>query len=184
MAGIDEAGVAPLAGPVVAAAVILKPGTTLRLLPKVRDSKLMSPLERQRLYDIIIGRAEDFAVGVAEVHEIESINIRQATLLAMRRAFKQLKKADMVMVDGPWTIPGISNLQFAVVDGDAKIASISAASIIAKVTRDLMMNDLHHKFPQYGFDRHKGYPTKLHALRLKEYGPSPVHRQSFLKNFI
>lgn len=184
IAGVDEVGVAPLAGPVVAAAVILKPGTTLRDIPKVRDSKLLTPRDRQVLHDIIISKCLDFAIGQASVEEVDVLNIHNASHLAMKRALEQLKKIEAAVIDGPFVIPSLKILQFAVVDGDAKVASISAASIIAKVTRDLMMADLNEQYPEYGFDRHKGYPTKLHIMRLKEFGPTPVHRRSFLKNIL
>lgn len=179
--GVDEAGVAPLAGPVVAAAVILKPDIRLRELPKVNDSKLLSPLDRQKLYDRIISKCVDYAIGLAEVEEIDRLNIHHATRLAMQRAVEQLRKFSAVLIDGPFTIPNLRCLQLAVVDGDAKIVTISAASIIAKVSRDLLMADLDEQFPSYGFAKHKGYPTKFHIAKIRELGPTPVHRKSFLK---
>lgn len=182
IAGVDEVGVAPLAGPVVAAAVILKPGTTLRDIPKVRDSKLLTPNDRKILHDTIISKCLDFAIGQASVEEIDVLNIHNASHLAMKRALEQLKKIEAAVIDGPFVVPSIKILQFAVIDGDAKVASISAASIIAKVTRDLMMSNLNEQYPEYGFDRHKGYPTKFHISRIIEHGPSLVHRKSFLKN--
>ncbi len=184
IAGVDEAGVAPLAGPVVAAAVILKPRSTLRELPKVNDSKLLSPKDRQRLYDVIVRKCVDYGVGVSSVSEIDSINIFQATRQAMRRALEQLKAVNIALLDGPHLIPDYKIVQWAIIDGDAKIASISAASIIAKVTRDLLMADLHEQYPEYGFAKHKGYPTKFHIAKIRELGPTPVHRTSFLKKIL
>lgn len=185
VAGVDEAGVAPLAGPVVAAAVVLKPDTTLHKFRKINDSKILSKDLREDLYETVLERCVDYGVGVGEVEEIDRINIHKATRLAMRRAVEDLKQAKTLLVDGPWTIPKVKRLQFAVVDGDAKIASISAASIVAKVTRDRMMIELHKKYKQYGFESHKGYPTKQHIKMILKHGPiEAIHRKTFLANIL
>jgi len=184
VAGVDEAGVAPLAGPVVAAAVIFKPGINIRELQNVSDSKTLNSKERGRLKDLITICCLDFGIGIVEVDEIDELNIHRATRLAMRRAVEKLKKTTVLLIDGPFAIPEMKILQFAVVDGDAKIASISAASIIAKVTRDRIMAELHEQYPQYGLARHKGYPTKHHITQILEYGPTPMHRKSFLTKLL
>ena len=177
--GIDEAGCGPLAGPVYAAAVILDPRDPIE---GVDDSKKLSEKKREALYDQITRRARAWAVASASAEEIDQINILQARLLAMRRAVERLNTVpDYALVDGNRdpAIPDIPTL--LIVRGDGKSASIGAASILAKVTRDRRMLELDAQYPQYQFARHKGYPTKLHVEKLLEYGPCPEHRQSFLK---
>lgn len=174
--GIDEAGRGPLAGPVVAGAVALNSSAPIEGLA---DSKRLTPRKRDWLFDEIRRCALAYGVGVADAQEIDTHNILQASLLAMRRAYDAAALvADEVWVDGDKD-PKISEPTFTLVGGDAKMPAISAASILAKVTRDRMMVDYARTYPEYGFDRHKGYPTALHLLRLREYGPCPIHRFSF-----
>ena len=176
MAGVDEAGRGPLAGPVVAAAVILDDTKRIRGL---NDSKVLTPLQRDRLFDQIREKALCCAVGEASVAEIDELNIFHATMLAMKRAVEGLRlKPAKVLVDGN-RLPKIDVLCEAIVGGDAKVKSISAASIIAKVTRDRMLLQLHEEFPQYGFAAHKGYSTPEHLQALKVHGPCPHHRKHF-----
>ena len=176
LAGVDEAGRGPLAGPVVAAAVILD---DLHRIKGLADSKTISPRKRERLYDEIRARALCVAVGEASVQEIDTLNILQATLLAMRRAVEALRLVPRyVLVDGN-RLPLLAMQCAAVVKGDAKVAAISAASIVAKVERDRLCAVLHLQHPQYGFDVHKGYPTAKHLAALREHGASSVHRRSF-----
>ena len=174
--GIDEAGRGPLAGPVVAGAVALNSRVPIEGLA---DSKRLSPAKRDQLFDEIQSSALAYGIGLADVDEIDTHNILQASLLAMRRAYKATALiADEVWVDGDKD-PGISVPTFTLVGGDAKMPAISAASILAKVTRDRMMAGFAETYPEYGFDRHKGYPTALHLERLREHGPCPIHRLSF-----
>ena len=176
MAGVDEAGRGPLAGPVVAAAVILD--DKKRILG-LNDSKVLTPLQRDKLYDKIREKALCCAVGMASVQEIDELNIFHATMLAMKRAVEALRlKPVKVLVDGN-RLPKLDVLSEAIVDGDAKIKSISAASIIAKVTRDRMLLELHAQFPQYGFAAHKGYSTPEHLEALRVHGPCVHHRRHF-----
>ncbi len=176
IAGVDEAGRGPLAGPVVAAAVILPP--RLRL-PGLADSKLVLPEDRARLYDLIYQKALAVGVGVAEVETIEALNILGATKQAMRVAVGQLDPTpEMLLIDGNAALSRCVP-QRAIVDGDATCACIAAASIIAKVTRDRRMEELDAAYPGYGFAHHKGYGTPEHLARLRELGPCPEHRQSF-----
>lgn len=176
IAGVDEAGRGPLAGPVVAAAVILPEEVDL---PGLDDSKRLSAVQRERLAAAICTCARAWAVGLASVAEIDALNILQASFLAMRRALASLPcKPDHVVVDGR-PIPRLPLPQTGVVRGDAQVAAVAAASIIAKVTRDRLMVALDREFPQYGFARHKGYPTREHLAMLQQYGPSPHHRRSF-----
>ena len=175
VAGVDEAGRGPLAGPVVAAAVILGPN----LIPGLGDSKKKSERQRERLYELIQQDAVAIGVGRAEVEEIDRLNIFQATLLAMQRAVAALALApDAAVIDG-LHCPVLACPATAVVGGDASVAAISAASIIAKVTRDRVMRALHLEFPAYGFAQHKGYPTAAHVAALERCGASSVHRRSF-----
>lgn len=174
IAGVDEAGRGPLAGPVVAAAVILPVGG---VLPGVFDSKQLSDARRRRLRDEIMKVAET-SVGVADVQEIDSLNILRATHLAMHRAVAGLKKVDFVLVDG-LPVKGFSVPAENMVKGDARSASIAAASIVAKVYRDELMEELDEIYPGYGFAAHKGYGTAAHLKALKELGVTPVHRRSF-----
>ena len=176
MAGVDEAGRGPLAGPVVAAAVILD---DLQPIRGLADSKALTALRRERLFDEIRARALCCSVAQASVEEIDRLNILQATLLAMRRAVEGLRlKPQRVLVDGN-RVPVLPVPVEAIVKGDAKVPAISAASILAKVTRDRLCAELHERFPHYGFDGHKGYPTPLHLAALREHGPCPEHRRSY-----
>jgi ribonuclease HII len=177
--GIDEAGCGPLAGPVYAAAVILNPDDPIEGL---NDSKKLTEKKREALYPQIKERALAWAIASATAQEIDEINILQARLLAMRRAVEMLRiKPDQALVDGNRDpdIPGVPSL--LIVGGDGKSASIAAASILAKVTRDHAMLELDKQYPQYLFAKHKGYPTKLHVEKLLEHGACPEHRQTFLK---
>lgn len=177
MAGIDEAGRGPLAGPVAAAAVILDPGN----LPKnLDDSKKLAPAVRERLFDVVMERAIAVGVAFASVAEIDSINIRQATHLAMRRALSALAIAPAhALIDGNDLPAGLICAAEAIIGGDALCMSISAASIIAKVTRDRLMARLAAHYPQYGFERHMGYATRAHIEALRAHGPCRWHRMSF-----
>lgn len=175
-AGVDEAGRGPLAGPVVSAAVILPEN-----YPDygINDSKKLTPLKRQRLFTLIMESALAVSVGIASSEEIDAINILQASLKSMKRAVEALSPVpDYLLIDGKFTIP-TSIPQKAIIKGDSKSISIAAASIIAKVTRDDMMLDLHKKYPKYGFDRHKGYPTQVHKQAILDHGPCPAHRRTF-----
>jgi len=176
IAGVDEAGRGPLAGPVVAAAVVLDSAVTLEGLA---DSKRLSAAQRERLFDDIVQRAVCHAVGIASVEEIDRLNILKATMLAMERAVAELRLAPRaIVVDGKHT-PRVACPAEAIVKGDSKVPAIMAASIIAKVTRDRLMDQLALEFPRYGFERHRGYPTPDHLAALSEHGPSDVHRRSF-----
>ncbi|MDE5604251.1 MAG: ribonuclease HII [Eubacterium sp.] len=179
--GVDEAGRGPLAGPVFAAAVILPDG---HIIEGVNDSKKLSEKKRDLLYDKIIEECVCYAVGIATEQEIDEINILQATFLAMKRAVDSLEiKPDLALVDGNRVPPLDADVE-TIVKGDGKSASIAAASIIAKVSRDRYMLKLAEQYPQYEFERHKGYPTKLHYEKINEYGISDVHRKSFLKKVL
>jgi ribonuclease HII len=176
VAGVDEAGRGPLAGPVVAAAVILD---DLKPIKGLADSKQLTALRRERLYDEIRAKALCCSIAQASVEEIDQLNILQATLLAMRRAVLGLRlKPTKVLVDGN-RLPALDVLAEAIVSGDALVPCISAASILAKVTRDRMLCELHLQYPEYGFDRHKGYGTADHLRALQTHGALPVHRRSF-----
>jgi ribonuclease HII len=174
--GVDEAGRGPLAGPVYAAAVILDPAVVIEGLA---DSKMLKPETRERLAVEIRAHATAWAVGSASVDEIDRINILQASLLAMRRAVEGLGvPPDEVLVDGN-RVPQLAVTARAIVRGDATVAEISAASILAKTARDAEMVALHRLYPQYRFDQHKGYPTQAHLAALQLHGVCPVHRRSF-----
>ena len=174
--GVDEAGRGPLAGPVVAAAVILDPE---RPIPGLNDSKKLSEKKRIALAALIRERAIAWAVAEASVAEIDQINILQASLLAMQRAVAALSvKAESALIDGN-RCPQLEIPAEAIIQGDGKIASIAAASILAKTVRDAGMLVMHAEYPQYGFDRHMGYPTAAHFKALEAHGVSPVHRRSF-----
>ncbi len=176
--GVDEAGRGPLAGDVYAAAVILDPENPIEGL---NDSKKLSEKKREALYEEIIEKAEDYCIAKATVEEIEKYNILEAAMLAMRRAVLGLDiKPELALIDGNKT-PDVPCDARAVVKGDGTSASIAAASVLAKVTRDRYMKELADQYPQYGFEKHKGYGTKLHCQAIIEYGPCPVHRPSFLK---
>ncbi len=176
IAGVDEAGRGPLAGPVVAAAVILD---DLNPIVGLADSKKLTALRRERLYDEIRAKALCCSIAEASVEEIDSLNILNATLLAMRRAVEGLRlKPHKVLVDGN-RLPVLDVLAEAIVKGDSKVPAISAASILAKVHRDRWCLQLHAQYPEYGFDRHKGYGTQAHLQALRTHGATPWHRQSF-----
>ncbi|MES3013629.1 MAG: ribonuclease HII [Pseudomonadota bacterium] len=176
LAGVDEAGRGPLAGPVVAAAVILD---DLKPIRGLNDSKLLTALARERLSVEIHAKALCFCIAQASVEEIDELNILQATMLAMRRAVEGLRlRPNKVLVDGN-RLPTLRIAAEAIVKGDAKVKAISAASILAKVHRDRLCQELHRLHPQYGFDGHKGYPTPAHLAALKEHGVCPHHRRSF-----
>ena len=176
IAGVDEAGRGPLAGPVVTAAVILNPAKRIRGLA---DSKVLSPQKRERLHDEIMDKALCCAIALATVQEIDTLNILQATLLAMRRAVEGLRLPPaLVMVDGN-RLPVLPMRAEAVIDGDAKVKAISAASILAKVHRDRWCAEIDAHWPQYGFAAHKGYGTAAHLAALREHGACEHHRRSF-----
>ena len=184
LCGVDEAGRGPLAGPVFAAAVILDPDAPIAGL---NDSKKLSEKKREALFDVITERAAAYAVASASVEEIEQYNILQATYLAMSRAVEAVsrqKTPSLVLVDGNRLPPQITLPCRTLVKGDALSASVAAASILAKVSRDRLLLELDRQYPEYAFAQHKGYGTALHYERLAEYGPSPVHRMSFLKKWL
>ncbi|PCH57592.1 MAG: ribonuclease HII [Legionellales bacterium] len=179
VAGVDEAGRGPLAGPVVAAAVILDPQAAP--IAGLTDSKKLSRIKREELYDIIMTTALAWGIAHATAKEIDSINILQATMLAMQRAVQQLSlMPELILVDGN-RVPNFDNTikTEAIIGGDLKIAAISAASILAKVSRDRDLITLDKQYPEYNFAQHKGYPTKAHIEILEQYGPCPAHRISF-----
>ena len=178
LCGVDEAGRGPLAGPVCAAAVILPRGTQIEGL---NDSKKLSEKKREALYDLIIDKAVSYGIAFASVEEIEEYNILNATFLAMNRALARLKPVpELALIDGNRNT-GIELPSRCIVGGDGCCADIAAASILAKVTRDRYMDSMAKQYPAYGFDRHKGYGTKAHYAAIREYGPCPIHRLSFLK---
>lgn len=179
--GVDEAGRGPLAGPVCAAAVILPEG---HIIEGVNDSKKLSEKKREALFDVIKSEALAYSIAFATVEEIESMNILNATMLAMKRAVDGLSvKADYALIDGN-RLPPLDIPCEYVIKGDAKSMSIAAASILAKVSRDRLCYEYAEKYPEYGFDKHKGYGTKLHTEKIKEYGPCEIHRLSFLTKFL
>lgn len=176
IAGADEAGRGPLAGPVLAAAVILDPH---KPIDGLADSKKLTEKKREYLFEIIQERALSFAIASASVAEIDQINILHASLLAMQRAIEQLHiTPELALIDGN-RCPKLLIASKAIIGGDASEACISAASILAKVTRDRMMHELHQQYPLYGFDKHKGYPTKVHCEAIAKYGVLPIHRRTF-----
>ena len=181
MAGLDEAGRGPLAGPVIAATVIIKPCLKWNFKHlRLRDSKKLSLKRREEFYKLITKNpAIKWGIGRVSEKVIDKINILEATKLAMRKAIKKLKrKPDFLILDGNFKID-INLPQRSIIKGDEKVFSCAAASVIAKVYRDRIMQRYHKKYPQYGFDKHKGYGTKLHRAILKKYGPSKIHRKSF-----
>lgn len=181
IAGVDEAGRGPLAGPVVAAAVVLPPEVEIEGL---NDSKKLTPARREALFSSITQTALSYCVSGASVEEIESLNILQATFLAMRRAVEGLSvPVDLLLIDGNQMPDGLSVPARTVVKGDGRSASIAAASILAKVTRDRYMVQMDAQYPGYGFAQHKGYGTKAHYAALAQKGLSPLHRPSFLKKW-
>lgn len=176
--GVDEAGRGPLAGPVCAAAVILPPGLEI---PGLNDSKKLTDKKRRELYDIMIEQAVSYGIAFASEQEIDEINILQATFLAMERAIQKLSpQPELALIDGNRTKDFGLPVR-TIVKGDSLSASIAAASILAKVTRDRLMEEYDAQYPQYGFAVHKGYGTKRHYETLREFGPSPIHRKTFLK---
>ena len=178
LCGVDEAGRGPLAGPVCAAAVILPRGAVIEGL---NDSKKLSEKRREALYDEIVESAIAFGIAFASVEEIEEKNILEATFLAMNRAIEQLSVVPaLALIDGNRS-KGIVLPSRCVIGGDGKCADIAAASILAKVTRDRYMLEMAEKYPQYGFERHKGYGTAAHYAAIREFGPLPIHRMSFLR---
>ena len=178
--GIDEAGRGPLCGPVVAGAVILSKECNILY---INDSKKLTEKMRDKVYDEIAANAVAWAIGMASPERIDEINILQATYEAMREAIGKLKVTPDILLNDAVTIPDVDIKQVPIIKGDAKSRSIAAASIMAKVTRDRMMEQYDALYPEYGFARHKGYGTKAHIEALKEYGPCPIHRRTFIKNF-
>ena len=179
--GIDEAGRGPLAGPVCAAAVILPENT---IIEGVNDSKKLSDKKREALFDVIRNTAVAYCVAYASVEEIEEMNILNATMLAMKRAVEGLEvPADYAMIDGN-RLPDLTIDAEYIIKGDARSMSIASASILAKVSRDRLMYEYAKEYPQYAFDKHKGYGTKVHKAALLEYGPCPYHRMSFLRKIL
>jgi len=177
VAGVDEAGRGPLAGPVVAAAVIIDPR---KIEGRVCDSKRIPPRRREELYEFILSNAAGWSIGVAEVEEIDRLNILRASLLAMQRAVEGLSPSpSFILVDGPHKVPLREVEQQPVIHGDGLCPLIAAASIIAKVTRDRIMVQYDRLYPHYGFAKHKGYSTPFHREAIRRYGPSPIHRRSF-----
>lgn len=179
--GVDEAGRGPLAGPVCAAAVILHPD---QIIAGVNDSKKLSEKKREELFEVIKKEALSYSIAYASVEEIEEMNILNATMLAMKRAVEGLNvKADYALIDGN-RLPPLDIMSECIVKGDAKSMSIASASILAKVSRDRLCYEYAKKYPQYGFDKHKGYGTKLHTQAIKDYGPCEIHRMSFLTKIL
>ncbi|PKM91580.1 ribonuclease HII [Candidatus Falkowbacteria bacterium HGW-Falkowbacteria-1] len=178
---IDEVGRGPLAGPVVSACVIID--NTFKISPEleaIRDSKKLSPKKRQELFPIIKNSVKAVAIGICDNKIIDKINILQATFLSMRKALNTIDlKPDIILVDGKFPIPKIDIKQEAIISGDNIIFSIAMASIIAKVSRDFMMEEMDKKYPEYFFAKHKGYGTKLHMEMIEKFGPCPIHRFSF-----
>lgn len=182
IAGIDEAGRGPLAGPVVVGVVILKPDS---FIEGINDSKKISENRREKIYNQIIEEAIAWEVGIVEQEEIDEINILNATKKALNTAITKIKtKPETILVDALEKIDTNGIPYTSIIKGDAKIYSISAASIIAKVTRDRIMKKYDKEYPQYNFGQHKGYGTAKHIQAIKEYGPCPIHRKSFIKNFV
>ncbi len=180
--GVDEAGRGPLAGPVCAAAVILPAGAAIEGLD---DSKKLTEKKRERLYDIIKQTAVAYSVAYGTLEEIETVNILEATYLAMNRAIEGLTvKPDFALIDGNRVPRGIKIPCETIVKGDSKSMSVAAASVLAKVTRDRLMLEYDKKYPEYNFKKHKGYGTKEHTELIKQYGPCEIHRLSFLKNIL
>lgn len=177
VAGLDEAGRGPLAGPVVAAAVLIK-NKSFKILAGVNDSKKISEKQREKFYEIITSHKDiKWGVGIVSEKIIDKINILEASKLAMKKSIQNLG-ADFLLIDGNFRLDGAPN-QKSIIKGDSKVFSIAAASIIAKVTRDRLMQKYHKKYPQYNFLQHKGYPTKAHFASLKKFGPCKIHRKTF-----
>lgn len=181
VAGLDEAGRGPLAGPVVAAAVVL--GESFDVLG-IDDSKKLSASQRDNLYEQILNRSEAYGIGMASVEEIDQLNILNATKLAMKRALENLGvEPDHLLIDA-LKLDGVCSEQTAIIKGDQKSLSIAAASILAKVTRDRLVDELSLIYPKYGFEHHKGYGTKEHCKAILQYGPTELHRKTFLRNLM
>lgn len=179
--GIDEAGRGPLAGPVVAGAVILPKDCEILFL---NDSKKLTAKKREELFLEIQEKAAAWGVGIVGADVIDNVNILQATYQAMRQAIEQLTVRPGLLLNDAVTIPDVDISQIPIIKGDAKSVSVAAASILAKVTRDRMMMEYDILFPEYGFARHKGYGTAVHIAAIREYGPCPIHRKTFIKNFV
>ena len=179
--GVDEAGRGPLAGPVCAAAVMLPPGLEI---PGLNDSKKLTDKKRRELYDVIVEQAVSYGITFASEQEIDEINILQATYEAMREAISKLSVKPDVLLNDAVKIPQVDIRQVPIIKGDAKSVSIAAASIVAKVTRDRLMEEYDKVLPGYGFASNKGYGSAEHIAALKEIGPSPIHRQSFIGHFV
>jgi len=180
IAGIDEAGRGPLAGPVVAAAVIFDFDKIPKNLRAVADSKKLTPKKRLELFPIITRSATAFSLGICDHQTIDRINILQATFLAMKKSLSALSQMpDIILIDGNQKLPNHTGAQQCIINGDNLIFSIACASILAKVARDRIMEQMHTLYPQYQFNRHKGYGTKLHMESLQIYGPCAIHRQTF-----
>lgn len=179
--GIDEAGRGPLAGPVVAGAAILPKDQTILYL---NDSKKLSEKRREELFLEVKEKAVSWSVGIASPERIDEINILQATYEAMRQAISGLRVVPDILFNDAVTIPGVEIMQIPIIKGDAKSVSIAAASVLAKVTRDHMMVEYDKIYPEYGFAKHKGYGTAAHIAAIKEFGPTPIHRRTFIKNFL
>ena len=177
--GVDEAGRGPLAGPVVAGAVILPPDCEILYL---NDSKQVPEKRRELLFDEIKEKAVAYGIGIVGPERIDEINILQATYEAMQIAVRQLSPEPSLLLNDAVTIPGISIHQIAIIKGDARSVSIAAASILAKVTRDRIMREYAKQWPVYGFEQHKGYGSEAHRRAIQEYGPCPIHRRTFLRN--
>ena len=176
IAGLDEAGRGPLAGPVVAAAVILPEGL---LIQGLTDSKLVNEADRERLFDRILAQAECHGIGIVDERTIDEVNIYQASIIAMEKALEAIAPSpDYLLIDA-LTLPRISLPQRSIIKGDYRSHTIAAASIIAKVTRDRLMQELHEQYPEYNFQKHKGYSTREHLSLLQQYGPCDAHRKSF-----
>lgn len=179
--GIDEVGRGPLAGPVMAGAVILPKGCRIH---DINDSKKLTEKKREMLYDIIMREAVAVGIGVVGPERIDEINILQATYEAMRAAIKNLGVVPDILLNDAVTIPGVDIKQVPIVKGDAKSITIGAASIMAKVTRDRYMVEISERYPEYGFASNKGYGSAAHIAAIKEFGPTPLHRRTFIKNFV
>lgn len=181
LCGIDEVGRGPLAGPVVAGAVILPKDSQILYL---NDSKKLTAAKREELYDVIMKEAVAVGIGMADPERIDEINILQATYEAMRQAVSKLSVVPQLLLNDAVTIPEVVIPQVPIIKGDAKSVSIAAASIVAKVTRDRMMEDYDKIYPEYGFASNKGYGAQVHIDALKKYGPCPIHRRTFITHFV
>ncbi len=179
--GVDEAGRGPLAGPVFAAAVVLPEGL---IIEGLNDSKKLTEKKREELFTVICEKAVSYSIASASVSEIEELNILGATFLAMKRAVEGLKECDYALIDGNRMPKDLPVQAECIIKGDSLSYSIAAASVLAKVSRDRLLLELHKEYPEYNFKKHKGYGTKEHIENIKKFGPSKIHRPSFLKNII